>query len=114
MNTADLAIRRLTDAGISVNEIIEKLKIERGMFYSWRRSVKASRREEMAEKIIELFPKYFQEGWESEVYENEIAMDDENEFAQKRYIRLLEDTVRELRKDKDRLEKIIDILSSKK
>lgn len=105
MDKVEQVIERLTEAGVSINEIVEKLQIERGNFYSWRKSTKQERREEMAEKIIGLFPEMFPDGWENE---------GEPENDQSKYVRLLEETVQELRKDKETLNRMIEILAAQK
>lgn len=105
MDRVEQVIKHLEKQKISINRIIEKLEVDRGFFYSWRKSTKTKRRNEMAEKIIELFQEHFQEGWE----------DDQPEVSdQEKYIALLEQTVEDLRRDKERCNEIIDLLKAKK
>ena len=86
---------------VPVGEIVEALEIPRERFYSWRRSTKFEKRDDMAEKIISKFPGYFPEGW-----------DDKGEEGEAWRIKILQEQVDELRKDKAELYLIIQDLRS--
>lgn len=102
----DETVERLTQSGITINQIVDALQVQRGMFYSWKRSEKLERLEQMRDKIKEAFPDYFKDGWENEVRAN----DD----TEQKYQRHLEETVRDLRKDKERLMQIIEKITDQK
>ncbi len=86
--------------GITIVEIRERLGLDHGAFYSWRRSTKKARREELAEQIFNAFKEDFEKDWENE--SNPEATKTDNQ-VEKKYIKLLEKNIEEIREDRDKM-----------
>jgi DNA-binding transcriptional MerR regulator len=100
MEKIDRVIQHLKEAGVNVNEMVDALEIPRGIFYSWRKSTKLEKRDDMAEKLTNRFKQFFPDGWEIEDVQSTEA----------KYIALLESQITELKKDKQELYKVIEDL----
>lgn len=85
--------------GITIVEIREKLGLDHGAFYSWRRSTKKARREELAEQIFNAFKADFED------LENEDNQEENTNSSQteRKYIKLLEKNIAEIREDRDKM-----------
>lgn len=65
MIDVEQVIEYLKSKGVLQKDMVLKLGIERGEFLSWRRSTNKGRREEMAKKLKEAYPKIFENEKES-------------------------------------------------
>jgi len=87
--------------GIKMKEMQERLGVDRGGFLSWRRSSNKGRREEMAKKLQEAFPEMFTEG---------IPAPETDASVDKKYMNLLEKSLKEAEEEKLRLKRQVDDL----
>lgn len=101
MNEIERVISLLGEKGISVTDIRNRLNITHGNFYSWRRSVKQVRRDELAEKIKEAFSE-FQFG-NSETDDQMESTSAKQETITTKYIKMLEETNESLKRERDLL-----------
>lgn len=84
--------------GLKVHDLVEKLGIERSAFYSWRRSVNDHRRNDLANKLMDLYAEHFPDG----KIPGGTPSNDANSIREK-YIQMLEENLKELREERDRL-----------
>jgi DNA-binding transcriptional MerR regulator len=99
-NDIEKVINHLNGKGVSIVEIREALGLEHGAFYSWRRSTKKSRQEDLAQKITDAFKSQFAEGISDK---DEPKQTESDEKIKEKYIAMLEETVKELKEERDDL-----------
>jgi hypothetical protein len=91
-----------SEKGITLNEMMKKVGVERGGFLSWRRSTNEGRRKELARELIKGFPQYFGD-------EVEKAQEKVDEIKiEARYIAYLEKETERLRLENERLFKMLE------
>lgn len=104
MYDIEKVIETLKKRSVSIADIYERLKMERGYFDGRRRSVNEYKRRELAKQIVEAFPEYFEK--ENMVEETRVESSSSNEYKDK-YIRLLEERLKDVEGDREFLRKVI-------
>jgi hypothetical protein len=113
----DAVINYLTGpVNLQVNDLVKALDIERSYYYSWRRSTKRDRRNELSKRLVALFSEHFSDGQiPSQAYNGvhpgePVAERSASLVSERKYIELLEKTVEDLRSERDRLRQEVETL----
>lgn len=103
MHDIEKVIGTLKKRSVSIADIYGRLKMERGYFDGRRRSVNEYKRRELAKQVMEAFPEYFEQTPDTTEPQRK---ENDNPFREK-YIRLLEERVKEVEKERDFLRKTV-------